>query len=225
VIGRKKRGDPKRYRASNAALGPPAPGEQRVVFFGDSITECWDLERWFPGKRYVNRGIGGESTQDMLLRFDTDVIALAPAIVLILAGTNDIAGHAGWIPLAKIEANCAHMAERAEKNGIRTVLSSVLPAHFYTRAAWKNFLARPRRTIHNLNAGIREYCAAHALVYLDYYSSMVDQRGYLRKELASDGVHPNEAGYSVMAPLAQKAIEQAAKQGIRVERPLTHTYE
>ena len=196
-----------RYRQANAELPPPAPGEQRVVFYGNSITESW--AQWFPtmfpGKPYVGRGISGQTTPQMLVRFRQDVVALHPAVVVILAGTNDIAGNTGPSTLEMIEDNLASMTEIAQANGIRVVLSSVLPVYDYP---WKPGL-EPAPEIVALNAWIRDYAAAHGAVYLDYHSAMADERQGLRAELTTDGVHPNEAGYRVMAPLAESAIAAA----------------
>ena len=202
-------GNLQRYSAANAVLPPTGSFERRVVFLGDSITELWDLARWFPGGGYINRGIGGQTTGQMLARFRQDVIDLHPAVVVILAGTNDVAGKTGRMTLDQIEKNYTSMAERAREQGISVIFSSVLPVHFYSLAALKNLLLRPPGKIRALNAWLQQYCSTHGLVYLDYYSAMIDERGLLRKELARDGVHPNEAGYAVMAPLAQAAIFKA----------------
>lgn len=196
-----------RYRDDNARLAAPAPGEARVVFFGDSITDGWGrgAGEFFPGKPYVNRGISGQTTPQMLVRFRADVIALKPSAVVILAGTNDIAGNTGPSSLEMIEDNLASMAELARANGIKVVLASVLPASAYP---WRAGV-RPANTIRELNAWMKAYCAREKLVYLDYYAAMADSQGGLRGALSGDGVHPNTAGYAVMAPLAQRAIEQA----------------
>jgi lysophospholipase L1-like esterase len=196
-----------RYREANATLGPPAPGERRVVFMGNSITDGWAryFGEEFPGKPYVGRGISGQTTPQMLVRFRQDVIALKPAVVVILAGTNDIAGNTGPSTLEMIEDNLASMSELAQANGIKVVLASVLPVYDYP---WKPGL-EPAQKIITLNTWIRQYAAAHGAVYLDYHSAMADTRQGMRKELSSDGVHPNEAGYRVMAPLAEAAIQKA----------------
>jgi lysophospholipase L1-like esterase len=200
-----------RYRADNARLGPPAPGERRVVFMGNSITEGWAryFDTMFPGKPYVGRGIGGQTTPQMLVRFRQDVIALEPAVVVILAGTNDIAGNTGPSTLEMIEANLSSMVDLANANGIRVVLSSVLPVYDYP---WSPGL-EPSPKIVALNAWMKDYAAARGAVYLDYHTAMADERGGLRRELGDDGVHPNEAGYRVMAPLAERAIAEALRQG------------
>jgi lysophospholipase L1-like esterase len=196
-----------RYREANATLGPPAPGERRVVFMGNSITDGWAryFGEEFPGKPYVGRGISGQTTPQMLVRFRQDVIALKPAVVVILAGTNDIAGNTGPSTLEMIEDNLASMSELAQANGIKVVLASVLPVYDYP---WKPGL-EPAQKIITLNTWIRQYAAAHGVVYLDYHSAMADTRQGMRQELSSDGVHPNEAGYRVMAPLAEAAIQKA----------------
>jgi len=203
-------GELARYREANAALKPPAPNENRVVFFG-SITDIWKLDQSFPGKPYLNRGIGGQTTSQMLVRFRQDVINLRPQAVLVLAGTNDIAGNTGPISNADIEANFASLAELARAHNIRFIFASLLPVHNYTPKAQEFFAERPRERILALNAWIRQYSSANHLVYLDYFDAMVDSQGMLKRELADDGLHPNQAGFAIMAPLAQKAIEQALK--------------
>lgn len=198
-----------RYRAANDTLRPPAAGEQRVVFYGNSITDIWAqfFPTMFPGKPYVGRGISGQTTPQMLVRFRQDVIALHPTVVVILAGTNDIAGNTGPSTLAMIEDNLRSMTELAKANGIRVVLSSVLPVYDYR---WKPGL-EPAPRIVALNAWIRQYAASAGVVYLDYYPSLVDARGGMRADLSPDGVHPNKAGYLIMAPLAERAIAEALK--------------
>jgi lysophospholipase L1-like esterase len=200
-----------RYREANASLPAPAPGESRVVFMGDSITDQWHLAESFPGKPYVNRGIGGQTTPQMLIRFRPDVIELQPKVVVILAGTNDIAGNTGPMRLEDIKGNYASMAELAQAHGIRVVLSSVLPVHNYTPQAEPFFLQRPPEKILELNRWLKEYCGKNGYVYLDYFSAMVDEKGLLKRDLAEDGLHPNQAGHAIMAPLAEAAITQALK--------------
>jgi lysophospholipase L1-like esterase len=196
-----------RYRQANAQLAAPAPGENRVVFYGNSITEGWAplFATEFPGKPYIGRGISGQTTPQMLVRFRQDVIALHPKVVLILAGTNDIAGNTGPSSLEMIEDNLASMAELGKANGIRVVLSSVLPVFDYP---WKPGL-QPAPKIVALNAWMRDYAASHGQTYLDYHSAMADEREGMKAGIASDGVHPNEAGYRIMAPLAERAIAEA----------------
>ncbi len=198
-----------KYRDANSRLTAPAKNENRVVFMGNSITEGW--QRYFPtmfaGKPYINRGIGGQTTPQMLVRFHPDVVALKPKVVVILAGTNDIAGNTGPSTLEMIEDNLASMAEIASANRIKVVLSSVLPVYDYP---WKPGL-EPAPKIIALNKWMKDYAAKHRAIYLDYHSAMADERGGMRSELASDGVHPTEAGYRVMAPLVEKAIEKALR--------------
>jgi lysophospholipase L1-like esterase len=196
-----------RYRAANALLPAPAPEEKRVVFYGDSITDGWPLFTYFPGKPYVNRGISGQTTPQMLVRFREDVIALKPRVVVILAGTNDVAQNTGPETLEQIEDNFASMCDLAKANGIRVVLSSILPAYEYP---WRPGMD-PVTKIAALNQWLRDYAAAHGYVYLDYYSAMQDARHGLPENLSRDGVHPNAAGYAVMAPLAEKAIGDALR--------------
>lgn len=200
-----------RYREANETLTAPKPGERRVVFFGDSITDGWHLDQYFPGKAYINRGIGGQTTSQMLLRFQQDVIHLRPAVVVILAGTNDIAGNTGPISLSDVEANFGSMAELARANGVKMIVSSVTPVHNYTPQAQNFFLQRDPAKILALNAWLKNYCAVNGLIYLDYFSAMVDSRGFLRENLATDGLHPVDAGYRIMTSLAEDAIEQAMK--------------
>jgi lysophospholipase L1-like esterase len=198
-----------RYRDANSSLKAPAPGENRVVFFGDSITDIWKLEDYFAGKPYINRGIGGQTTPQMLARFRQDVIDLHPQVVVILAGTNDIAGNTGPMSLGDIEANYSSLAELARAHNIRVVFSSILPVHNYTPKAQEFFAQRPPEKILELNRWLKDYCAAKTLAYLDYFNSMVDEKGLLKRDLAEDGLHPNPAGYKIMAPLADQAITKA----------------
>ena len=203
----------KRYRDADAALKPPAPGENRVVFFGDSITDIWHLDEYFPGKPYINRGIGGQTTPQMLVRFRQDVIDLRPKVVVILAGTNDIAGNTGPMELGDIEADFASLADLARAHGIQVIYSSILPVHNYTERSKDFFAQRSPQKILLLNNWLRSYCAlaASGCVYLDYFSAMVDDKGLLKKDLADDGLHPNAAGFKIMAPMAEAAIEKALK--------------
>ena len=200
-----------RYRQANAALAAPKPSERRVIFFGDSITDGWHLDQYFPGKGYVNRGISGQTTSQMLLRFQQDVINLQPAAVVILAGTNDIAGNTGPIAIPDIEANFASIAELARANGVKLIVSSVTPVHDYTPQAQNFFAQRDPAKILALNGWLKDYCAKNGLIYLDYFSAMVNDRGLLRENLATDGLHPNDQGYRIMAPLAEDAIARALK--------------
>ncbi len=196
-----------RYCMDDVRLGLPAPGENRVVFFGDSITEAWNLSKFFPGKPYINRGASGETSSQMLLRFRQDVIHLEPKVVLILAGTNDIAGNTGPITVKAIEDNFASMAEVARANGVRVVLASVLPTVDYP---WRHG-QEPVEKIIALNSWLKAYASAHGLVYVDYYTAMQDGRHGLPPNLSGDGVHPNDAGYAIMQPLTEQAIAQALR--------------
>jgi lysophospholipase L1-like esterase len=213
------------FRAANARLPPPAPGEKRVVFFGDSITEGWPLDTAFPGKPYVNRGISGQTTSQMILRLRDDVIDLGARAVVILAGTNDLSGNTGPISLDEIEENFEAMADLARARGVKVLFSSILPVHDYTDADELNSALRPPEKIVALNSWLQRYCHANGLVYLDYFSAMADAHGMMRLELADQGLHPNAAGYAVMTPIAAKGIEQAlagtgaASQGAPTARP------
>jgi lysophospholipase L1-like esterase len=198
-----------RYAAENAALKAPKPGEHRIVFMGNSITEGWkNLDSgFFNGRQYLDRGISGQTTPQMLLRFREDVIELKPAVVVILAGINDIAENTGPISLDHIFGNIVSMAELAKANKIRVVLSSVLPAYDFP---WRPGM-QPAEKVIKLNAMLQAYAAKNRIVYLDYFTTMVDSRKGLKAELTSDGIHPTLAGYKVMEPLAEKAIAEALK--------------
>ena len=198
-----------RYKEADLKLSPPAPGENRVVFMGDSITDGWGNPTgvFFPGEPYINRGISGQTTPQMLIRFWPDVIALQPKVVVILAGTNDIAGNTGPSTPTMIQDNLMAMADLAAANGIRVVLASILPAATYP---WQPG-TDPRAQISTMNAWMRDYCAQKRYVYLDYYSAMVSPEQGMKRELTIDGVHPNAEGYKVMTPLAEKAIAKALK--------------
>ncbi len=200
-----------RYRADDEKL-KATPDANRVVFFGDSITDIWKLDQYFPGKPYVNRGIGGQTTPQMLVRFRQDVIDLKPKAVVILAGTNDIAGNTGPMRTEDIEANLASMAELARAHAIPVVFSSVLPVHNYTPKSQDFFAQRPMPRILELNEWLKKYCAENKIVYLDYFSALVGDKGMLKRDLADDGLHPNDAGYKIMVPLAEAAIAKAEKQ-------------
>jgi len=208
-----------RYHDDNAKVMSPAKNEQRVVFMGDSITDGWDgpnMGGFFPGKPYVNRGISGQTTPQMLIRFRPDVIDLKPKVVVILAGTNDLAGNTGPSTLEAIEGNLISMAELARTNGIRVVLASLLPVSDYEVRDGKPIVQTVRRApdkIMALNAWMKNYAAANRLIYLDYFSAMVDGKGFLKDELSDDGLHPNAAGYAVMNPLAEAAIQSSLKHG------------
>jgi len=200
-----------RYRDANEKLVPPAAGENRVVFMGDSITEGWHFDMPggdFAAKPYVNRGISGQTSPQMLVRFRQDVIDLQPKVVVILAGTNDIAGNTGPMTLEQTEANIQSMADLATANHVKVVLCSVLPAFDFP---WHPSL-EPAPKILKLNAWIRDYAAQKGYVYVDYHSAMKDQRDGLPANLSKDGVHPLPTGYAVMAPLVEKGIAQALGQ-------------
>lgn len=199
----------KRYAADNKQLPPVAAHEKRVVFMGNSITEGWLKadSTFFAGKPYINRGISGQTTPQMLLRFRQDVIELKPAVVVILAGTNDIAENTGPTTLESIFGNIVSMVELAKANNIRVVLSSVLPAYTYR---WRPQI-QPAEKIAALNTMINEYCLKNKLGYVDYYAAMVDDRKGLDKKYTNDEVHPTLAGYKVMEPLVEKAIADVLK--------------
>ena len=199
-----------RYAAENASSRPPAAGEKRVVFMGDSITDAWGRRygKLFPGMPYVNRGISGQTTPQMLIRFRPDVINLKPSAVVILAGTNDIAGNTGPMTLDAIQGNLTSMAELAKANGIRVILSSVLPV---TDELKPQTARRPPAKILALNEWIKGYCARTGCIYLDYHSAMAGADGMLIKSLTYDGLHPNDEGYAVMEPLAAAAIQKALR--------------
>lgn len=199
-----------RFKEADLKLGPPAAGEQRVVFMGDSITEGWHFDAAggvFASKPYINRGISGQTTPQMVLRFHQDVVDLQPKVVLILAGTNDIAGNTGPMTVEETESNIAAMAEIATQNHIRVVLCSVLPAYDYP---WSPGL-EPAPKIDAINTWMKNYAAQHRYVYVDYHSAMKDARDGLPQNLSHDGVHPTQAGYDIMAPLAEAGIAQALK--------------
>ena len=196
-----------RYYADNQRLKelPPDPG--RVVFLGDSITDGWKLAQYFPGKPYVNRGISGQTTPQMLVRMFPDVIALKPAALLVYAGTNDIAGNTGPSTLTMIEDNLQAITELAQAHGIKVILCSVTPVSDYT--ARKQTLQRPPSDILKLNAWMREYAATANAVFADYYAALVDQTGMLKQGFSGDGLHPNDKGYALLAPFAEAAIAKA----------------
>jgi lysophospholipase L1-like esterase len=198
-----------RYHEANAKLALLPANEDRVIFMGDSITDIWNLAKFFPGKPYLNRGIGGQTTPQMLIRFRPDVLDLDPRVVIILAGTNDIAGNTGPMSLPEIEANLKTMTELARIHNIRVVLSSVTPVNGYSERSKLFFPLRPPEQILELNRWMKDYCVRNDCVYLDYFSAMVDDKGLLKSDLSEDGLHPNDRGFAIMSPLAQKAIDQA----------------
>jgi len=207
-----------RYREANLELPSPAPDKPRVVFLGDSITDNWNnpgFGGFFPGKGYINRGISGQTTPQMLLRFRADVLALKPAVVVLLAGTNDIAGNTGPMTLEMIEDNYATMAELARAHGVKMVFSSIMPVSDYAKdasgASVNRSRQRPPEKIAALNAWLKDYAQREGHVYLDYFTALADEKGFLKAELADDGLHPNAKGYALIAPLAEQAIAAALK--------------
>jgi len=198
-----------RYRAENETLPPATPG--RVVFFGDSITDAWgrrpDTGSFFPGKDYVNRGISGQTTPQMLVRFQQDVVHLHPAAIIILAGTNDVAGNTGPSTPQMTEDNFVSMAAIARQSGTRVIIASITPAGRYPWSPSVDSIG----PIREINAWLKAFCQREHLIYLDYFTPMADPTGAMKPGLSSDGVHPNAAGYAIMAPLAEAAIAQALK--------------
>ncbi|MBC7749802.1 MAG: SGNH/GDSL hydrolase family protein [Methylotenera sp.] len=195
-----------KYQEENAKLKPVAPGEKRIVLMGDSITEFWSTtdSEYFIGKPYLNRGISGQTTPQMLLRFRADVIDLKPSAVVILAGINDIAGNTGPVTLQMITNNIFSMVELAHANHIKVILCSVLPAYDFP---WKPN-QNPAQKVVDLNKMIKNYADAKGIMYIDYFSAMRDERDGLKSAYSGDGVHPNKLGYQIMAPLAEKAIKE-----------------
>ena len=208
-----------RYHDANTKLTPTQKNEARVVFMGDSITDSWQNAKFggfFPGKPYIDRGISGQTTPQMLVRFRPDVIALHPKVVVILAGTNDLAGNTGPTTMEAIADNLISMAELAKANSIKVVLASILPVSDYEQRDGKPInrtTQRPPEKIKALNEWMKAYAAKNRLTYLDYYSAMIDEKGFLRGELSEDGLHPNAKGYAIMSPLAEAAITRALKNG------------
>ena len=195
------------YRDANKALAPAAPGEDRVVFYGASITEFWGRNgsMFFPTKNYVNRGISGQTTAQMVVRFRQDVVNLHPKVVVILAGTNDVAGNAGPMTPEMTENNWQSMADMAKANGIKVIFASITPSSDFP---WRKGL-HPAEKIRTLDAWLQGYCALRGLIYLDYYTALVGADGGMKNEYTVDGVHASVKGYEVMAPLAQAAIDKA----------------
>ena len=204
-----------RYKDANAQLAAPTKDENRVVFMGDSITDFWKLNEYFPNQPYINRGISGQTTSQMLLRFRGDVIDLKPKVVIIFAGTNDISFNTGPITLEQIEGNLMSMAELARANGIKVILASLTPVSDYNKNKAGEMInrtvQRPPAQILELNKWIKHYAAQNDFVYLDYFSATVDDKGFLKVDIANDGLHPNAQGYAIMKPLAEEAIKTALK--------------
>lgn len=198
-----------KYQSQNTQLQSLSKGEKRIVFMGDSITEFWSAINpdYFLGKPYINRGISGQTTPQMLIRFRADVIALQPTAVIILAGINDIAGNTGPSSIEMIRDNIFSMAELAKANHIKVILCSVLPAFDFP---WKPN-QEPIEKIKALNKILKNYAAKNNIVYVNYYSALVDERQGLKLDYSADGVHPNKAGYQIMEPLVEKAIKLAFK--------------
>ncbi len=197
----------KKYQKENQLTGLPGKNEQRIIFYGNSITEQWKEKHpvFFREKNYINRGISGQTTPQMLIRFRQDVIDLKPKAVVILAGTNDLAGNTGPSSLKMITHNIFSMAELAKIHGIKVILSSILPVYDYP---WRKGIF-PSEKIKKLNESLKNYAEANQMIYLDYYNAMVDNQKGLRKDLSEDGVHPNVKGYKIMEPLVKEAIAKA----------------
>jgi lysophospholipase L1-like esterase len=196
-----------RYHADNQRLKTVPADPNRVVFLGDSITDGWNLAQFFPGKPYVNRGIGGQITSQMLVRTFPDVIDLHPAALIVLAGTNDIGQNNGPETMQMVEENIQAISELAQKHGIKVILCSVLPVSDY--APEPRTPKRPPAQIAALNKWLEQYAAGSGAIYCDYFTALVDEKGFLKQGLSGDGLHPNADGYRVMAPLAEAAIDKA----------------
>ncbi|MBW4329639.1 GDSL family lipase [Stakelama sp. CBK3Z-3] len=197
------------YIPANRKLAPPKPDEDRVVFMGDSITDRWDLHRNFGDKPYINRGIGSQVTAQMVLRFQQDVVQLHPRVVVILAGVNDVQGFLQKETPETIEQNYEAMADIADRHGIAVVFGSLLPVNNYSEQAHDVLKERDPAELRQLNSWLKGFCHGRGYAYADYYSALVDQNGLMKRELTVDGVHPLRAGYAIMAPIAQAAIDQA----------------
>jgi lysophospholipase L1-like esterase len=204
-------GNAHRYAAENEAVKPPAPNERRVVFMGDSITDNLHNPRmggFFPGQPYLNRGISGQTTAQMLLRFYPDVVALQPKVVVIFGGTNDIGGNLGPVTVESIEQNIAAMTDIARAHNIKVILASLTPVcDIPGRPPMTT--GRPPATILELNRWIKDFASKQGFVLLDYFTATVDDKGFFRADITDDGLHPTAKGYEIMNPLAEKAIAQA----------------
>ena len=203
-----------RYKQADLDLGQPKHGEARVVFMGASITELWKLVEYFPGKSYINRGISGQASPQMLLRFRQDVIDLQPKAVVIMMGVNDIAGNTGPITMKQTEENLESMADLASANNIGVVLCSVLPSSYIP---WRPY-ADPAPKITTLNQWLKAYASRKRYVYVDYYSAMKDAQGGLPWALSKDGIHPTASGYAIMAPLVETGTKRALERGSELGR-------
>jgi len=201
------------YAPADRVLPPPKPGERRVVFIGDSITDLWDLARFFPGQPYINRGIGGQVTAQMVLRFEQDVVSLRPAAVVVLAGINDLHGALQRESNEGIEANWRAMADMARAHHIKVIFASIMPVNNYSDNARDMLTDRDPKRIRALNSWLADYCKRNRLEYADYYKVSVDPQGLLRADLTRDGLHPLPAGYRLMAPVAKAAIDRALGRG------------
>lgn len=199
------------YAKADERLPAPLPDQRRIVFFGDSITDRWNLAASFPGKPYINRGIGSQVTAQMVLRFHQDVIVLHPAAVVILAGVNDVQGFLQQDSAEGIEANYEAMADMADRHGIRPIFGSILPVSNYPAGASDVLAERHPDELRQLNAWLRQFCKVRGYQYADYYSVLADRNGQMRSGLTDDGVHPLDAGYALMAPIAANAIEHALR--------------
>ena len=204
-----------RYAKANSEVPPIAKGENRVVFLGDSITDGWKLAEYFPNQPYINRGISGQTTSQMLLRMQPDVVAHKPKVLVFFAGTNDISANTGPVTNEFIQGNVRSIVEIAHANGINVVLASIMPVSDYNKNAKGEpiirTVQRPPARILELNKWIKNYCEEKGLVYLDYFSATVDDKGFLKAEIANDGLHPNAEGYNIMQKLAAEAIAKALK--------------
>jgi lysophospholipase L1-like esterase len=198
-----------RYHADNEKLKAQPADPQRVVFMGDSITDGWKLTQFFPGKPYVNRGISGQTTPQMLVRMFEDVINLKPAAVLIYAGTNDIARNTGAETIEMVEEDFQAMTELAQAHGIKVILCAVTPVADYGPRKMTD--GRPPADILKLNAWLKQYAEKAHAVYADYYGALVDEKGLMKEGISRDGLHPNEKGYDLLVPVANAAIQQAMK--------------
>lgn len=206
-----------RYYQDDLRLEKQPPAAGRVVFLGDSITDIWNLQKFFPGQPYVNRGISGQTTTQMLARMFQDVIDLHPAALIFLGGTNDIAGNTGPETARMVEENIQAITELAQAHHIKPILCSLTPVSDYTRHSQTGH--RPPPQILQLNAWIRSYSAKVNAVYSDYYSALVDGKGMLKRGYSDDGLHPNDRGFALLAPVAEKAIANALRQNSRSAEP------
>lgn len=193
------------YATANAALPPPAKGEKRVVFMGDSITDLWDLARYFPDKPYINRGIGSQVTAQMLVRFESDVVALQPSAVVILAGINDVFGFLQMESAEGTLSNIEAMADIADRHGIKVVLCSILPV---TDTPSAKYVVRERKPaeLRLINSRLKSLAEARGYAFADYVPALADGNGFMQADLTTDGIHPLPVGYARMAPIVQAAI-------------------